>query len=95
MEYDNGHILKLVTKFYEREFSLNFHTAFAFNKNLSLFFCCQDHPSFNVCMYDLTKKGWCLQRSLSVSEQPLMLSLGQNNSFLVSTFSNGFRPVLS
>ena len=90
-EYDNGSDLKLVTKFYDKEFSLNFHTAFSFNKNLSLFFCCQDHPSFNICMYDLTKKGWDQKRSLSVSEQPLMLSLVANNSFLVSTFSSGFR----
>ena len=34
-------------------------------------------------------------RSLSVSEKPLMLSLAANNSFLVSTFSNGFRSVMS
>ena len=33
-------------------------------------------------------------RSLSVSEKPLMLSLAANNSFLVSTFSNGFRSVM-
>ena len=33
-EYDNGSDLKLVTKFYDKEFSLNFHTAFSFNKNL-------------------------------------------------------------
>ena len=39
----------------------------------------------------MTKKGWSLQRSLSVSEQPLMLRLGANNNFLVSTFSNCFR----
>ena len=34
-------------------------------------------------------------RSLSVSEKPLMLSLAANNSYLVSTFSNGFRSVMS
>ena len=62
VDYDDGNNLKLVTKFYEREFSLNFHTAFTFNKNLSLFFCCQEYPSFTVCMYDLTKKGWDLLR---------------------------------
>ena len=31
---------------------------------------------------------------MSVSEKPLMLSLAANNSFLVSTFSNGFRSVM-
>ena len=30
-----------------------------------------------------------------MSEKPLMLSLAANNSFLVSTFSNGFRSVMS
>ena len=29
-----------------------------------------------------------------MSEKPLMLSLAANNSFLVSTFSNGFRSVM-
>ena len=64
-EGEGGSHLKLVTKFYDKEFTLKFHTAFCFNKNLSIFFGCQDHPSFNICMYDLTKKGWELLRNLS------------------------------
>ena len=73
---ENSSILKLVTKFYEKEFTLNFHTAFCFNKNLSIFIACQDQPNFKICMYDLTKKGWTMIRNLTVSEKPLMLSLG-------------------
>ena len=83
--------LKLVTKFYEKEFILKFHTAFCFNKSLSVFFGCQNYPEYNICMYDLTKKGWNLKKNLKINEQPLMLSLISNNSFLVSTISNGFR----
>ena len=86
-----SHQLKLVTKFYEKEFSMEFHSAYCFNKNFSIFFACQGYPCFNICMYDLTKKGWDLKRNLTVTEQPLMLSLVSNNSFLVSTFNNGFR----
>ena len=85
--------LKLVTKFYDKEFTLRFHSAFSFNENLSLFFACQDAPTVRICMYDLSKKGWEMVRSSSVPEHPLMLSLISNNSFLVSTFTTGFRLV--
>ena len=93
-EGDTSH-LKLVTKFYDKEFTLRFHSAFSFNKNLSLFFACQgqEEPAVKICMYDLTKKGWELKRSSTVPEPPLMLSLISNNSFLVSTFTAGFRLV--
>ena len=83
--------LKLVTRFYDKEFSLKFHTAYCFNKTQSIFFACQDHPNYNICMFDLTKKGWDLKRNLKVLEQPLMLSLVSNNSFLISSFNSGFR----
>ena len=85
--------LKLVTKFYEKEFILRFHSAFCFNKTMSVFFCCQDQPTFKICMYDLTKKGWDMKRSHTVPELPLMLSLVSSNTFLVNTFTTGFRLV--
>ena len=85
--------LKLITKFYEKEFTLRFRSAFCFNKSQSIFFCCQEHPTLKICMYDLTKKGWDLKRSHTVPEVPLMLSLVSNNSFLVNTFTSGFRLV--
>ena len=91
-EGDTTH-LKLITKFYDREFTLRFHSAFSFNESLSLFFACQESPAVKVCMYDLTKRGWELQRSSTVPEPPLMLSLISNNSFLVSTFTTGFRQI--
>ena len=90
-----SHQLLLVTRFYDKEFKLKFHTAFCFNKNLSIFFACQDYPDYNICMFDLTKRGWDLKRNLKVMEQPLMLSLVSNNSFLVSSFNSGFRLMSS
>ena len=87
--------MKIITKFYGKEFSLKFHTAFCFNKTYTISFVCLDFPKYKISMFELNKKGWEVKRSLIVSDEPLMLSLEPNNSFLISTYATGFKLVSS
>ena len=54
--------LKLLTKFYDKEFTLRFHSAFSFNKNLSLRVLC------NFCYKAGVKQAGIPNSLFSVSQ---------------------------
>ena len=79
--------MKLLSEIGGKQHSLPFHTAYCLSPSRQLFFCCQvisiffknsilkDLPSYNICQYTLTRRGWELTNRVNQSEPVLMLSL--------------------
>ena len=79
--------MKLLSEIRGKQHSLSFHTAYCLSPSCQLFFCCQvisvffpnsfpkDLPSYNICQYTLTRRGWELTKSVNQTEPVLMLSL--------------------
>ena len=79
--------MKLLSEMRGKHHSLSFHTAYCLSPSCQLFFCCQviltsvqnplpkDLPSYNICQYTLTRRGWERTKSVNQSEPVLMLSL--------------------